>query len=248
MKSSSFTLFELVIVIVVLGILVIAFNPSIYTNKLQLAADQVVKHILYTESLALRDDKYQPFAIDTSSIEQNRSKYWFKQFWQIRFSVNDNNEYWYEVFSDSPTSSTSTNFDRRATLVSEFAKDIDGKYIVGNCSEVDCNKVVSMNVLGNSIPVANLTKAYEINKIEILNCDYGSKYCSLNKTYSFKLLFDNFGNVFLNEGEAGDSGDINIFQRQLLTHNITLRLCKDASCNEYKDILITPKGDVELIN
>ena len=84
-NSSAFTLIELLVVIIIIGIIVATLSFDFSPNKLQLAADQLIKDIRFTQSLALKDDKYQPFPIDNSPMEQNRSKYWFKQWWQLKF-------------------------------------------------------------------------------------------------------------------------------------------------------------------
>ncbi len=239
----SFTLLELVIVIIIIGILASAISISIPNDKLQLAADNLVKNIRFTQSLALKDDKYQPFPLDTSAKEENRSKYWFKQWWQIRFS-SSGGDYWYEIFSDVPYNSSSHNFDAQANLPTSawdksIAKDpLNNKLMIGHCGVSqypDCNQTDKK---------LDLTKYYGIKNVEYVNFKR-----------SKRLVFDNFGNVFLREGDDGDAGDINPLEyneRYLLTKTAQIRLCLDSTCNYNKDrciqINITPTGYVYTSN
>ena len=249
---SSFTLLELVLVIVVIGILAFSLPILVPNNNLQLAADNLIKNIYFARSLALKDDKYQPFPLhscdgsDEGKRECNRSKYWFKQWWQVRFTQNRNDpkDLWYEVFSDQPYHLDGQNFDRKGVNPTSvwdisFAKNpLNNKYLIGRCggSYPDCNKVDEK---------LNLTKKYGIK--EVL---FDGKRVVWNRPK--RLMFDNFGNVFLSEGRASDGGDINPLDydnRQLLTHLLKIRLCFDVDCAKLsKDrciqINVTPNGFV----
>ena len=243
--KKSFTLLELLIVVIIVGILAFSINFNFFNPSLEAAADQVIKDIRYTQSLALKDDKYQPFPkhtcdnSDEGKIECNRSKYWFKQWWQIRFSQNTNDKnWWYEIFSDQPTANKKI-FDKKG-YSPKYLRDISlaknpltGKYMIGNCDKngfPDCN---------SSSPRLNLTKTYNIKKIIFINIPHK------------RLLFDNLGNVFLNEGDSEDSGDINPIdkdKRIILTTIGKIQLCLDNNCIKNKDrciqINITPIGEV----
>jgi len=238
----SFSLLELLIVIIIIGILSYSVNFNFFNNNLQLAADQLIKDIRYTQSLALKEDKYQPFPVINNAAENNRSKYWFKQWWQIRFSTfNDtdgNTHYWYEIFSDVPSRYKTKNFDAQANLPTSLwyvsiAKDpLTNKLLIGHCGVSqypDCNKT-NINL--------DLTKAYGIKKMEFINFKR-----------SKRLVFDNFGNIFLREGDDGDAEDINPLdkdKRKILTTTAKIRLCLTNPCRYKKDeciqINITPGG------
>jgi len=226
--SSAFTLVELVIVIIIIGIIVSSFSFNFAPDKLKLAADRLSRDIRYTQSLALKDDKYQPFPNANTVSETNRSKYWFKQWWQLRIGKTSNGDYFYEIFSDSPyttSSSTSSMFNRVGYPFYEFAKDpINKKYLAGNEGNEELN----------------LSK-YGIVKI-LFN---GS---SINTTNSSKLLFDNYGNVYLNEGLQGDGNDTNPLdlRRELLTEKVKIQLCTNSVCDiqHCKQINVTPTGFV----
>ena len=241
--SSSFTLLELVIVIVLIGILAFSIPIFIPTNNLQLATDNLTKNIYFTKSLALKDDKYQPFPNDNSAKEQNRSKYWFKQWWQIRFSTFKDSKgithYWYEIFSDVPSNSKSKNFDGQANLptsdwnISIAKNPLTQKLMIGHCDASQYPKCIDTD------PKLDLTKKYGIKKVKFINF----------YPYSPRLVFDNYGNIFLKEGKDGDAGDINPLDTQnrlMLTKTAKIQLCLDNPCKKTKtrcsQINITPTG------
>ena len=243
----SFTILELVIVLIIIAILASTISIYIPNNNLRLAADDLAKNIKFAQSLALKDDKYQPFPNDNSEQELNRSKYWFKQWWQIRFAQNRNDpkDLWYEVFSDVPINN-SYNFDRVGNYPPKeniwnvgYAKNpLTNKYLTGKCDDVNHN-YPPCNEIDHTL---NLTQKYGIKEI-LFN---GSKISSSN---SKRLIFDNYGNVFLNEGQKGDGGDINPLDkdnRDILTKNINIKLCLDSPCKIQKDrclqINISPTG------
>ncbi len=242
--SPSFTFLELVLVIVIIGILASSLPILVPNNNLQLAADSLIKNIRFTQSLALKDDKYQPFPLNNTNIEQNRSKYWFKQWWQIRFSTfkdsNNKTHYWYEIFSDVPSNYKTKNFDAQANLptnaweVSIAKNPLNNKLMIGHCGVSqypDCSEVDT---------TLDLTKTYGIKYIKFINF----------YRYSRRLVFDNFGNVFLREGDDGDAGDINPLEydkRYMLTKIAKIRLCLDNDCVSLnKDrciqVNVTPTG------
>jgi len=75
MKRSAFTMIELVMVIVVLGILAALAMPRLDRDVRQEAADSILSSIRYTQHLALTDNKHKFDRTD-----------WQKALWQIRFS------------------------------------------------------------------------------------------------------------------------------------------------------------------
>ena len=258
----SFTILELLIVIIIIGILAYSINFKFFNTNLQVAADSLIKNIHYTQSLALKDDKYQPFpnhvcdGSDEGKVECNRSKYWFKQWWQIRFSTfKDSNNvvhYWYEIFSDLPDASVNDNFDKLGKDPSDkrdisLAKNpLTNKLMIGHCDENGVN-FPKCNLID---PKLDLTQAFNVVKVEF----------SSNFSRSKRLLFDNFGNVFLKEsnstsdrnGDVGDTNPLDVNARKLLTSNVYIRLCSktDSSNNCLKDkdycvqVNITPTGYV----
>lgn len=196
----SFTLIELLVVIIIIGIIVGTLSFDFAPNRLKIATDQLVKDIRYTQSLALKDDKYQPFPDSTSAADQNKSKYWFKKRWQIKIS-KQSTYFVYTVFSDS-------NLDGSAS-VDESVNDAEGKKIY----------------------------EYNLSKDGVVDI----KYQSVSITSSISLLFDNCGNIFLNEGGTDPNP---LSGTNLSTTDLNITLCKNSACNKYCEIIIVPSGYV----
>ena len=74
--KSAFTMLELIMVIVVLGILASLALPRMERDLRQEAGDNILSAIRYTQHLALMDNKTDP---DDSN--------WQQEYWQIRFST-----------------------------------------------------------------------------------------------------------------------------------------------------------------
>ena len=237
MKFKSFTILELVIVIIVISIIAVKTNFILSDTSLNQAADQIITNINYTRELALKDNKFQYYPINSTNVELNRTKYWFKQWWQIRFTKNKNDpkDLWYEIFTDVPYNTSSNNFDGLGNTPTtqwdkSFAK-IDNKYLIGHCGTTGYPTCEDAN------SKLNLTKSYSIKKILFNN----SEVVSNN---SKRLIFDNYGNVYLSEGETGDGGDINPYdkdERTPLIKKIKITLCKEDNCEKNISICITPK-------
>lgn len=97
MKRFAFTMLEFVFVIIVIGILAVFATPNFDRKPLQEAAEQVAKHIRYTQHLAMVDDVYDP-----------EDSTWFQEKWQIRFRLLMH-ENGYVIFSDSDTQRANAN-------------------------------------------------------------------------------------------------------------------------------------------
>jgi len=222
--KKSFSLIELIIIIIVVGILYSSINVTLANTSLNQAADQIISHINYTRHLAIVDNKFQYYPTNSSTIEGNRSKYWFKQWWQIRISQKTSGEYFYEVFSDSP------DFNRVGGPVSEYGLEpINKKYLAGNYNVDTADKKLK------------LTDYFDIKKI---------LYNNIEVTSSIRLIFDNYGNVYSLEGKQGDGEDINPYdknERKPLLQMAKITLCKDNNCEKNISICISPKiGNVYL--
>ncbi len=238
--KKSFSLLELVIVLLVVGILYSSVKWSLFDTSLRQAANQIVSHINYTRHLALKDNKMQYYPINNSATEMNRSKYWFKQWWQIKFryfTKNGVTNYFYEIFTDLPYNG-SHNFSKVGNLPNNptswalsYAKNpLNGKYLVGKNQENSGDN----NFPKESDDKLNLTATYGITNI-IYNNFYSSN----------TLIFDNYGNCYLNEGDAGDAGDINPYnenKRMPLLKTAKITLCKGTSCEKNISICIAPKS------
>ena len=75
--KKAFTMLELVVVIVVIGIIAVAALPRINDDHIAEAADQVMSHIRYTQHLAMQDSKV------------GDGDEWYKKRWSIFFSSAD---------------------------------------------------------------------------------------------------------------------------------------------------------------
>ncbi len=106
--KKAFTLVELVLVVVIVGIISAVMVPRLNRSTLRDAAHQIVSHIRYTQHLALMDDKYDP-----------DDPQWFKERWQVKFSRSvDSQDVWaYTIFSDV------NNHDRIPNLKNEIARN-----------------------------------------------------------------------------------------------------------------------------
>ena len=127
-KKKGFTLIEIIIVIVVIGILAVTIIPRLRgTSSLDLAANQLVNHINYTKHLAIGDNR----------VDKNDPDGWFKTRWCIVFSVNDdyaNNKVSYTIFSDIAGKHTGN-----PDVLSEVAIDPmnRNRYLSGGFSGID---------------------------------------------------------------------------------------------------------------
>ena len=230
--KKAFSLIELIIVIIVIGILYSSVNYSLADTSLNQAADQVIYHINYTRHLAMNDNKMQYYPINSSNVEMNRSKYWFKQWWQIRFGHNTKDKHWwYEIFTDQPNNAKKV-FDgygsspKALRNISLAKNPLTGNYLIGNCDKdgyPNCEDA-TINL--------DLTRKYGIKDIKFTNI------------YNNRLIFDSFGNIYLREGDQGDDGDVNpydINKRKPLLKTAKITLCKDDNCEKNISICITPK-------
>lgn len=88
MLRKAFTLIELIFVIVIIGVLSAIAMPRFQDHALQDATDQLIKHIRFTQALALAQDHYN----DTNPI-------WFNNRWTIVFHQNVGNPNSYSIMS-----------------------------------------------------------------------------------------------------------------------------------------------------
>lgn len=89
-NKPAFTMIELVLVIVVLGILATLAMPRLDRDLKQGAADTILSGIRYTQHLALIDNRH-----DDSNLS------WQRSFWRIGFNqCTENNNYYVYIGSD----------------------------------------------------------------------------------------------------------------------------------------------------
>ena len=87
MKSTAFTLIELIIVIVVASMLAAVMIPRLERDNLRGASNQIIRHIQYTQHLAMNSDMF-----DANDIK------WPLKYWKVAFRTSKN---CYTIYSDS---------------------------------------------------------------------------------------------------------------------------------------------------
>ena len=118
--KKAFTMLELILVIVIVGILSFALVNGWERNTLREAADQLVNHIRYTQHLAMQEDKFDPAATPANQP-------WFASNWQIWVRVFGGDLY-YEVFSDQDKN---TNSDATEEAIDPLSGTRLGNSIAG---------------------------------------------------------------------------------------------------------------------
>ena len=92
-KHSAFTMIELIMVIIVLGILTALAIPRLNRDLTQEAADDILSQIRFTQHMALVDDKHRFNQPD-----------WQRSFWRIMFSSCSDGSLAFRIGSDSDRS------------------------------------------------------------------------------------------------------------------------------------------------
>ena len=158
MKKRAFTMIELVLVIVVVGILAAIMIPKLNRNASREAANQILTHIRYTQHLAMQDDKYVNFVSDNPVR-------WFRMRWGVAF----NNTSLQKCSIDEPgvvTWKYSVFFDKslngNINSESEVANDIykSGKLLSGGWSGISTDSCKKIN------KELNLGKRFGITSVD----------------------------------------------------------------------------------
>ncbi|QCD52224.1 prepilin-type N-terminal cleavage/methylation domain-containing protein [Campylobacter sp. RM16192] len=174
----AFTMLELVIVIIVIGILAVMAIPRLERDNLAEAVDQIVSHIRYTQHLAMQDNKFDPSEKD-----------WHKKRWSIAFNevnVCGSKEWRYSIYIDK---SVSGNLNSE----NEVAKDPQNpiKYMSAGWSggESYCKNIT---------PKFNIGKTFGIQEVKF------SDACKDVQTISF----DEFGRPMLSVSTTKTGGGV----------------------------------------
>ncbi len=143
MGKKAFTMIELVLVIVVLGILAALAIPRMERDLRQEAADNILSAIRYTQHLALIDDKHK-----------FKDAKWQGRFWAIQFTTSNSTTLnnFYTISSDEDDDS---NVDKEETALDP----INGKYMYnagGTTTAIDPDE--SPNIfIGKKYGINNLS-------------------------------------------------------------------------------------------
>ncbi len=236
---NSFTMIEMIFVILIVSIVAVVVSPQFCqtgrcNSDLVKAANQVLGHIRYTRHLAMIDNKFQPYPINFTNQERTRSKFWFKQWWQIYFT-NTGNNIFYHIFSDAPTNSNSTSFNGGITngQDEELARDPHtNKYLVGNWEELSGSN--NFPEESKVVKRLNLTQEYSITGLRISNTSYTSSSMPNGLGHRVRILFDNLGRPYFDEGDTTNGfneTDINPYdwnERKLLRTPVSLELQQNS--------------------
>ena len=141
LKKPAFTMVELVMVIVVLGILAALALPRLDRDLRQEAEDNLLSAIRYTQHLALIDDKTDP-----------RDTNWLQELWQIRFSADGSGGFFYTISSDSDQDGS---VDKNETAIDPA----NGRYMynLGGSDTIDADE--SPNIF--------LAKKYNVDSVAL---------------------------------------------------------------------------------
>ena len=146
--KKAFTMLELVVVIVVIGIIAAAALPRINDDHIAEAADQVMSHIRYTQHLAMQDSKFDP-----------TDARWFRKRWSITFTqaafCGGGNEWRYSVYHDDGDTTGNLN------SVNEVARDpLDPNRFMSSgwagISNADCANVSNKYNLTTNFGITNI--------------------------------------------------------------------------------------------
>ena len=176
--KKAFTMLELVVVIVVIGIIAAAALPRINDDHIAEAADQVMSHIRYTQHLAMQDSKFDP-----------TDARWFRKRWSITFTravfCEGGNEWRYSVYHDGGDATGNLN------SANEVARD-----------PLDPNKFMSSGWAGisnancaNASSKYNLARKFGITNVELRGvCGQGNLQT---------ISFDEFGRPMMSVSTPG---------------------------------------------
>lgn len=100
--KKAFTMIELVIVIVVIGIIAMVTIPKYDQNRVLIAAQQIASHIRYAQHLAMIDNRTDLIAKPaTRPATDPNGDQWWRERWTIAFTQNTNGKRWgYSIYSD----------------------------------------------------------------------------------------------------------------------------------------------------
>jgi len=170
MKRSAFTMLELIMVIVVLGILAALAMPRIQRDIRQEAADNILSAIRYTQHLALTDNVK---GNDGGRVAKFRDM-WHRSFWRIGFQKCSDDGMFYYIGSDTDREK---NIDRN-----EEALDPANGLRLNGQNTAACEQTIQRG----SSPNIFITKKYGISDGNIIY----SGGCSANAQH---IAFDYLG-------------------------------------------------------
>ena len=146
-KNRAFTLIEIILVVVIIGIISAVLAPSVKRATMQEVADQLASHIRYTQYLALQDNKF-----DYSNST------WYKSRWQLIFGTSPtytDGKVAYTIFSDKPSYSGSPGITEIAKNPLNPSQFLSGGYS-GVIKTSDSRAMKSLNI-GKKYDISSVT-------------------------------------------------------------------------------------------
>lgn len=175
----AFTLLELVLVILILGIMISIVQINTKQDKLIYGAKQILNDINYVRNLAMIQESFRSTDLSVAKKE------WYKSRWQLYFinSAATNYEQTYTIFLDK-NGDGNANLGKKNNKDREIAVDI-----------LNPNKLMNSGQSGvinkddeKATRRFNIFKKFGIVKVELKG--------SCGKNGATKIIFDEFGRLY----------------------------------------------------
>lgn len=124
--KKAFTLIELIMIIVVVGILAVAVIPRVDRDTLVEATNQIASHVRYTQHLAMLDDKYDP-----------KDSNWYRNRWKITFNNNS-----YSITSGSTNAKNPQAPGKDLNPTGSPELNLERKYGITNITSTCGNSII----------------------------------------------------------------------------------------------------------
>ena len=173
MKKRAFTLIELIMVVLVIGILATGTSQMLKRNTRGEAINHILEMIRYTQNLALHDSKHD-----------RTDPKWQRSFWRFQiYRCANNSGLYYQIGTDK-------NFNKGIGRSETAIDPSNGKFTFWE-TNTSCPKNSTDSLNEQVSPNIFLTQRYGINKVDF-------KSCSIRKNGSSSstakhIGFDNFG-------------------------------------------------------
>ena len=130
-NKKAFSLLELLLVLVIVGILSTLAYSLYPKSHLKLAKEQLLRHLALTRFLALNQVKEitQSAFCQSDFCQEERERY-VESYWRLQFANLQNPKWTYSIYSDSSRAAKTKHFDDLPRDSFEVARNpLDGKYI-----------------------------------------------------------------------------------------------------------------------
>ncbi len=177
MKRKAFSLIELLLAIVVLGILATYSTQMLNRDTRTEAMNHILAMIRYTQNLALHDKKHD-----------RNNAYWQRSFWRIEFwGCRNGTGLYYKIGTDADYSGGTDGISEDEVAIDPS----NGKYLYWT-GLTECLKSTDDPLKQDVSPNVFLTQRYGIDRVEFIDCDI-QKDGSRISDDGHHIGFDNFG-------------------------------------------------------